>query len=560
MALPHRPLLSVIVPFHDVEPYFAFLLGSLRDQAMRDAEFILVADEPQDGSLAIAQSFAREDPRFVILETPRGGPGPAKNLGVSRSSGTFVTFADGDDAVTTHGYATMVRTLLRTGSHFATANALRFDDDMRVWQSWTHRHAFNRNRLRTHLAESPDLAGDRMTTSKVFRRDFWHAADLSFPARLYEDIPVAMKAYASAAAVDVIKDYCYLWRARQANNSITQSVHDASNAYDRATSALEVLDTAAQKVPGVLSEVATHVMEIDVPAIAAVLDENRTPRLDEIAGRLDERLAEALGQEHVVAATQAQIAAPPEPEPSAAPPPPHATLTHDAVEHQVRVCVDSDTGWTVRALSFADARTGAVVRTVAGLTDSTRGACVVFETAALTEGLSAERVTVHALVTHPDVTVEHSVPVHAGVLPTAAAIEAGLLTWGRYAAGTLELVPVKAEQTARFHLSEGCLTVSFGDDTTVGTVELRDPTGVPAARARLVRGRATFDVRPLAQTASPLDPIRRRTQWLILLDQAGDCRQLHPVSLDGDDAVGPLSVSLSRNPQGAVELAFAWPG
>ena len=63
-----KPLLSVIVPIYNVQDYVAAALQSLLEQSFTDFEAILVEDQSSDESLAIAQRFAQQDPRFRILQ------------------------------------------------------------------------------------------------------------------------------------------------------------------------------------------------------------------------------------------------------------------------------------------------------------------------------------------------------------------------------------------------------------------------------------------------------------------------------------------------------------
>lgn len=538
------PLLSVIVPFHDVEAYLAFLLDSLRSQSCTDAEFILVADEPADGSLEIARSYAQADSRFIVMETPRGGPGPAKNLGVSNSRGTFLTFVDGDDAVTTHGLDIAVRTLQRTGSSFATSNAWRFDDDMRVWQSWTHRHAFTRDRLRTHLVASPDLAGDRMTTSKVFRRDFWEGAGLRFPARLYEDLPVAIRAHAAADSVDVLKDHLYLWRKRRSNNSITQLIHDGQNAIARATSSLEVLDVASANAPTVLRPVAERIREIDVPALEAVAEHALTSQLLELTSALTTRLAAILDDESGPDESSH--------EPASNEELPAAAADFDEATGTLRVSMDEGT-WCLESLALLDPSGSVQVQVPLKADHQSR-----LDPGTLLADVEGPRTLLRALGCREGSVAIEVLNIKARSLPTVSSLGEQHVAWGVYAAGTLEATHVSPEQTARFALEADSLIVDFDDPLLEGVVELRKSSSSPASRERLLHGRAHFDVAELVALATPDDPIRRETRWLILLDQAGDCRQLHPITLEGETSVNGIGIAFSRSYQGATQLLFTW--
>ncbi|NUS06665.1 MAG: glycosyltransferase family 2 protein, partial [Nonomuraea sp.] len=113
------PLLSVVVPFYNVEPYLSECLKSLAAQTMEDFEVILVDDGSLDGSRRLAEDFVARDSRFILVDQPNMGPGPARNEGIRRARGTYLAFADSDDVVPPNAYEVLVAKLGETGSDLA---------------------------------------------------------------------------------------------------------------------------------------------------------------------------------------------------------------------------------------------------------------------------------------------------------------------------------------------------------------------------------------------------------------------------------------------------------
>ena len=91
---------SVIVPVYNGERFLASALASVRAQTHPAAEVIVVDDGSTDGSAGVAAGFAREWPVLQVLSQPNGGPSAARNTGVARASGAFLTFLDADDEMT----------------------------------------------------------------------------------------------------------------------------------------------------------------------------------------------------------------------------------------------------------------------------------------------------------------------------------------------------------------------------------------------------------------------------------------------------------------------------
>jgi glycosyltransferase involved in cell wall biosynthesis/CDP-glycerol glycerophosphotransferase (TagB/SpsB family) len=96
------PLFSVVVAVYNVEKYLPEFLESIDalDFPMEDLELILVDDGSQDDSAALIDSWIPTC-RFAtcMLQKPNGGPGSARNAGLARARGRWVSFPDPDDVL-----------------------------------------------------------------------------------------------------------------------------------------------------------------------------------------------------------------------------------------------------------------------------------------------------------------------------------------------------------------------------------------------------------------------------------------------------------------------------
>jgi glycosyltransferase involved in cell wall biosynthesis len=111
--------LSVIVPFFNVRQYAPETLRSLRANARDDFEFILVDDCSRDGTLEILARAERELPGAVLVRHERnGGLATARNTGIDRARGRFLTFLDGDDWLAPGYYPQLVAAAERLDCDF----------------------------------------------------------------------------------------------------------------------------------------------------------------------------------------------------------------------------------------------------------------------------------------------------------------------------------------------------------------------------------------------------------------------------------------------------------
>lgn len=93
-----HPLVSVIVPIFNVEPYLRQCVYSITSQSLKEIEIILVDDASPDASGAIADELSKLDDRIrVIHHSNNAGLGPARNSGIEIAKGDYLMFVDSDD-------------------------------------------------------------------------------------------------------------------------------------------------------------------------------------------------------------------------------------------------------------------------------------------------------------------------------------------------------------------------------------------------------------------------------------------------------------------------------
>ncbi|CAM5580756.1 hypothetical protein SBADM41S_10820 [Streptomyces badius] len=226
------PLLSVVVPVHNVEAYLEDCLRSVAEQTLDAIDVVMVDDGSTDGSARIAAEFAARDDRFRLVRQPNAGLSAARNTGVRHTTPTarYLAFADSDDIVVHDAYERMTASLESTGSDLVTGNVWRLTGQGRQ-QAWQYRWLTD-SRSRTHITRDPRLLADRVAWNKVFRRSFWDAHGFAFPeGRLYEDTPVMIPAHYLAGSVDVLAGHVYYWRVRE--GSITRRRTDVTGVRDR---------------------------------------------------------------------------------------------------------------------------------------------------------------------------------------------------------------------------------------------------------------------------------------------------------------------------------------
>lgn len=90
---------SVVMPTYNAERYLAQAIDSVLAQTYRDFEFIIVNDGSSDGTLEIAEAYARKDPRIRIVSQENQGGAASRNNGMAIAHGEWIAMMDADDVM-----------------------------------------------------------------------------------------------------------------------------------------------------------------------------------------------------------------------------------------------------------------------------------------------------------------------------------------------------------------------------------------------------------------------------------------------------------------------------
>ena len=92
-----QPLVSVIVPVFNAEPYLDQAIDSIRSQTLENIEIICLNDGSTDDSLEIMQRHAGADARIRVIDKANQGYGATCNRGLEEATGTYIAIVEPDD-------------------------------------------------------------------------------------------------------------------------------------------------------------------------------------------------------------------------------------------------------------------------------------------------------------------------------------------------------------------------------------------------------------------------------------------------------------------------------
>lgn len=91
------PLVSVVLPVYNGEPFIASTLESALGQTYRNLEVIVVDDGSRDRTRAIVEARAADDPRIRVISQANRGLAATRNRALEHARGEFVAPLDADD-------------------------------------------------------------------------------------------------------------------------------------------------------------------------------------------------------------------------------------------------------------------------------------------------------------------------------------------------------------------------------------------------------------------------------------------------------------------------------
>jgi len=200
-----------VVPVHDVEEFLEQCVESVLAQTHADLDVVLVDDGSTDRSGELCDALADSDPRVRVVHQPNAGLSAARNTGLSRVVGDWVTFLDSDDWWDPEFVSTLLDALGRhPEAGTGVAGFARVPGRPSSMPTSATRLYPVDEALGLFAGEHHTLL--TIACAKLYRRDLLD--DVSFPeGRLHEDEFTTYRLLARAPVV-VVPQPLYLYRQR----------------------------------------------------------------------------------------------------------------------------------------------------------------------------------------------------------------------------------------------------------------------------------------------------------------------------------------------------------
>lgn len=206
------PEVSIIIPVYNNEKYIEKCIHSVLNQTFGELEIIAVNDGSTDDSGKILKNLEREDVRIILLEQSNQGVAAARNLGVKKATGKYITFVDGDDYLK-NDYIEKMYDLAEKESLDMVISGLTYVDESGKELNKIIPGVYKR------LENEEWTFRISAVCSHLYRRELWMKYDVKFQSgERGEDMPISLFFSAVCPRINTIQEcgYYYVQHASSA--------------------------------------------------------------------------------------------------------------------------------------------------------------------------------------------------------------------------------------------------------------------------------------------------------------------------------------------------------
>jgi len=218
---------SVIIPVYNVEKYIDRCLKSVISQNYDDLEIIVIDNGSTDRSGSICDIYANEYANISVYHIENHGVGPARNFGLSKAKGEFISFVDADDYLVGNLFSDVESQLdsqldLLVFSYYNSIekNLSEIDRSAKILPSEGKKDKSDFIALFQEL-----YLTDMMYTvwNKIYRREFLEEHQIVFESyELGEDVRFNLNVYQHVNAVLLVKSCYYVYISGRVDSAMGQ--------------------------------------------------------------------------------------------------------------------------------------------------------------------------------------------------------------------------------------------------------------------------------------------------------------------------------------------------
>ena len=218
-----KALISIIVPIYNVENYLRQCLDSIVSQTYQNFECLLINDGSPDNSEDICREYVDKDSRFKFFDKENGGVSSARNLGIERSGGAYITFIDSDDWVDSDYLEVLYNALIDENADISVSTYKRFHMADNCWYFHSFQRGYEKRVFTNQELIDEFIALDnfdfsyRYVCGKLVRRYLLDKIAFNEMTTLGEDMELWLKLYLISNKIVYVNRDSYIYRVDNDN-------------------------------------------------------------------------------------------------------------------------------------------------------------------------------------------------------------------------------------------------------------------------------------------------------------------------------------------------------
>lgn len=188
-------LISIIIPFYNVEAYLERCILSVINQTYTNLEIILVDDGSTDRCRDLCDLWAAKDSRIIAIHQKNQGVSTARNTGLRATSGDYILQVDSDDYIAPNTVELLIRTAKNTDADITICDFEKGSSSDFSFDSSSAEQAYvidNQTALQQIYSNSHNALRFVVPWCKLCKRSIYDG--IQYPdGKIFEDIYVTHK-------------------------------------------------------------------------------------------------------------------------------------------------------------------------------------------------------------------------------------------------------------------------------------------------------------------------------------------------------------------------------
>lgn len=180
MTKKDNPLISLVVPCYNVSFFVKKCIDSIKRQTYSNLEVLMIDDGSLDDTKKVIKENIQDDKRFKYFYKENGGLSDARNYGLDKTRGEYISFIDSDDYLDKNYVKKLYHTIIKYHVDIAVCDIKRIYDD--------HESVDGINEIKTKLCMHPAV------WNKLYKTSLFKDNKIYFPkGSWYEDLGTTPK-------------------------------------------------------------------------------------------------------------------------------------------------------------------------------------------------------------------------------------------------------------------------------------------------------------------------------------------------------------------------------